>query len=63
MVSGVAACMIALDAAREALSWEYAAGSGLMLTLLVGILLVPIGIASAMVGFMLRREAPESPAA
>jgi hypothetical protein len=63
VVSGMAACMIALDAAREALSWEYAAGSGLMLALLVGILLVPIGIASAMVGFMLRREAPETPAA
>jgi len=62
-MSGVTACMIALDAAREALSWEYAAGSGLMLTLLVGILLVPIGIASAMVGFMLRRAAPEPPPA
>jgi uncharacterized membrane protein HdeD (DUF308 family) len=55
--------MLALDAAHEALSWEYAAGSGLMLTLLVGILLVPVGVASAMVGFMLRRAAPESPQA
>lgn len=59
MLSGVVACMLALDAAREALSWGYAAGSGLMLTLLIGILLVPIGVASAMVGFMLRRQAPE----
>jgi len=58
-LSGIAACVLALDAAREALSWGYAAGSGLMLTLLVGILLVPIGIASAMVGFMLRRQAPD----
>lgn len=62
-VSGVTACMIALDAAHEALSWEYAAGSGLMLTLLVGILLVPVGVASAMVGFLLRRAAPEPPTA
>jgi uncharacterized membrane protein HdeD (DUF308 family) len=36
-----------------------------MLALLVGILLIPIGVASAMVGFMLRRQepAPEAPAA
>lgn len=59
-LSGVAASMLALDAAREALSWGYAAGSGLMLALLIGILLVPIGVASAMVGFMLRRQAPEA---
>ncbi len=56
-LSGIAVCMLALTAARHALSWEYAAGSGLMLALLVGILLVPIGVASAMVGFMLRRRA------
>lgn len=63
-LSGIAVCMLALVAAREALSWEYAAGSGLMLALLVGILLVPIGVASAMVGFMLRRQPaePEAPA-
>lgn len=60
-LSGVAACMLALDAAREALGWGYAAGSGLMLTLFIGILLVPVGVASAMVGFMLRREAPAGP--
>jgi hypothetical protein len=57
-LSGIAACMLALDAAREALGWGYAAGSGLMLTLLIGTLLVPIGLASAMVGFMLRRQEP-----
>jgi hypothetical protein len=58
-LSGVAACILALDAAHEALSWGYAAGAGLMLTLLVGILLVPVGVASAMVGFLLRRQTPE----
>ncbi len=62
-VSGVAVCLLALDAAREALSWGYAAGSGLMLTLLIGILLVPVGVASAMVGFLLRRApGPADPA-
>jgi hypothetical protein len=63
--SGIAVCMLALAAAREALGWQYAAGTGLMLALLVGILLIPIGVASAMVGFMLRRQepAPEAPAA
>lgn len=59
VLSGVAVCMLALAAARHALSWEYAAGSGIMLALLVGILLIPIGLASAMVGFMLRRQEPE----
>jgi hypothetical protein len=34
-----------------------------MLALLVGVLLIPIGIASAMVGFMLRRQAPGPPPA
>lgn len=58
-LSGIVVCMLALTAAHQALSWQYAAGSGIMLALLVGILLVPIGVASAMVGFMLRRRAPE----
>jgi hypothetical protein len=58
-LSGLAACMLALDAAREAIGWGYAAGLGLMLTLLVGILLVPIGAASAMVGVLLRRRSPK----
>jgi hypothetical protein len=64
-LSGVGVCILALRAAREALMWEYAAGSGLMLALLVGLLLVPIGVASAMVGHMLRRQTPgpEAPAA
>jgi len=60
-LAGIAVCMLALAAAREALGWEYATGVGLMLALLVGVLLVPIGVATAMVGFMLRR-APEPPA-
>jgi len=57
-LGGVATCMLAMVAAREALAWEYAAGTGLMLALLIGTLLVPIGVASAMVGFMLRRQTP-----
>lgn len=57
--SGMAACVLALDAAREALMWGYAAGAGLMLTLLIGILLVPVGIASTTAGFLLRRATPE----
>jgi hypothetical protein len=61
-MSGIAACVLALDAAREALGWGYAAGAGLMLALLVGILLVPIGVASAMVGFLLRRQPAGPPA-
>ena len=56
-VAGIVFVLQAIDAA-DAMVKLYRPGLGLYVTLLTGILLVPIGVASTMVGQILRRKGP-----
>jgi hypothetical protein len=48
--------------AFDGMGSAFRAGLGLYLTLLAGILLMPVGLASAMVGYVLRRPQPAAQA-
>ena len=49
-------------AAADSMAKMYRPGIGLYVTLLTGILLVPIGLAAIAVGAIMRRSPPASPA-
>ncbi len=60
VAGGVAGGLLANDAA-DYLGYAYKPGLGMYLTLLVGILLVPIGLCSALIAELLRRRPAATP--